>query len=30
MQIENYLKIRLLGEGTYGKCYLVLNKLTNE
>jgi hypothetical protein len=23
-------KLRILGEGTYGKCYLVQNKLANE
>lgn len=26
MQLDNFQKLKLLGEGTYGKCYLALNK----
>ncbi len=30
MDISSFEKIKVLGEGTFGKCYLVNNKKTNE
>jgi hypothetical protein len=26
MEVDSFEKIKILGEGTYGKCYLVVDK----
>lgn len=30
MEAANFEKVKVLGEGTYGKCYLVLDRIKNE
>lgn len=30
MEVDNFEKIKILGEGTYGKCYLVINRTNQE
>jgi serine/threonine protein kinase len=30
MEVDSFEKIKILGEGTYGKCYLVVDRKSQE